>query len=217
MRFRDMKFGFVLFDDLEELDFIGPWEILRIWSQYADGPETCPLISESGGTVRCAKGLTIVTDMSFADCPQLDCFLVPGGLGTRRKVNNPAIVDFVRTQAAAAKNVLSVCTGSFILAAAGLLEGRRATTHWGSLNRLRNLPGVTVVEERFVRDEKIWTAAGVSAGIDLMLAVISDLAGEETAGICQSFAEYYPSHHRYGNFDSSDKAPGYLRDSSNDA
>ena len=204
-------------DELEELEFIGPWEILRIWSQYADGPETCPLISESGGTVGCAKGLSIATDTSFADYPQLDCFLLPGVRGTRREVNNAAIVDFARTQAAAATNVLSVCTGSFILDASGLLEGRRATTHRGSLDRLRNLPRVTVVEERFVRDEKIWTAAGVSAGIDLMLAVISDLAGEETTGICQSFAKYYPADHRYGNFDSSDKAPGYLRNSSNDA
>jgi transcriptional regulator GlxA family with amidase domain len=98
-----------------------------------------------------------------------------------------------------------------LLQAAGLLEGKRATTHWFSLERLSDLPGVSVVEERFVRDGNIWTAAGVSAGIDLALALIADQAGEDTAGQVQLAIEYYPSSKRYGQAHQSPQAPGYLK------
>ena len=106
---------------------------------------------------------------------------------------------------------MSVCTGSFVLHAAGLLDGKRETTHWGSLPRLRELRDVEVLEERFVRDGDVWTAAGVSAGIDMMLAFIADFAGVEVAGKVQAAAEYYPLPIRYGEFDQSDRAPVYLR------
>jgi transcriptional regulator GlxA family with amidase domain len=107
--------------------------------------------------------------------------------------------------------VLSVCTGSFVLHAAGLLEGKRATTHWASLARLRALGNVTVVEERYVHDGNVWSAAGVSAGIDLMLAFIASVAGVESAGKVQFAAEYYPSGIRYGGFEAHAQAPSYLR------
>lgn len=204
-------FGVLVFDGAEELDFIGPWEMLRVWSKYVKGPERCLLVAETMRPVVCAKGLSVNPDVAFADCPPLDWLLVPGGEGTRREVDNIELTGFVARQAAAARAVLSVCTGSFVLHAAGLLIGRRATTHWGSLDRLRALGDVEVVEERFVRDGEVWTAAGVSAGIDLMLAFIADQAGDEVAGKVQFYAEYYPLDRRYGTAADAAEAPAYLR------
>jgi transcriptional regulator GlxA family with amidase domain len=148
---------------------------------------------------------------SFDTCPPLDYLLVPGGQGTRTEVNNSTLVDFVRRCAADCKAVLSVCTGSFVLHAAGLLSRKRATTHWASLERLRALGEVDVVEERWVQDEAVWTAAGVSAGIDMTLAFIAAVAGDDAAGRVQFGAEYYPAAASYGNYRNHAKAPRYVR------
>ncbi|VTU25443.1 Isonitrile hydratase [Variovorax sp. SRS16] len=206
-----MNFGILVFNEVEELDFVGPWEMLTMWSKFADGPTPCLIVSQSPGPVRCSKGLSINPHVSFADCPPLDHLLVPGGQGTRREVDNPVLVDFVAQQARHCQAVLSVCTGAFVLHAAGLLSGKKATTHWGSLERLRALGDVTVVEERYVQDGKVWSSAGVSAGIDLMLAFIASVGGEEAAGKVQFGAEYYPSSVRYGGFEKHAQAPAYLR------
>src|SRR4051812_31005506 len=141
-----MNFGFLLFPDAEELDLVGPWEIINMWRKYSGGPEHCFTISEEGGEVRFAKGMRIAADYGFADCPRLDYLLIPGGQGTRAEINNERLIQFVRKQAASCGEILSVCTGSFILQAAGLLKGKRATTHWSSLERLRALPDVQVTE-----------------------------------------------------------------------
>lgn len=205
-----MTFAILAFPQVEELDAIGPWEMAGMWHQVAGGPP-CLIVAEQPGPVVCAKGLSLNPHVTFDTCPPLDVLLVPGGQGTRTEVNNPRLVDFVAQQARHCKAVLSVCTGSFILQAAGLLAGRRATTHWGSLDRLRAL-GVEVVEERFVRDGNIWSSAGVSAGIDLTLAYIAEAAGEEAAAKVQFAAEYYPNGRRYGTLHSSHPgAPGYLK------
>jgi transcriptional regulator GlxA family with amidase domain len=205
-----MNFGFLLFSDLEELDLVGPWEMVAMWSQYADGPKKCLMIAETKAPVRCSNGMIIQPHMSFDDAPQLDYLLIPGGFGTREQVDNQRLVDFVTDQAKYCKAILSVCTGSFILHACGLLKGKKATTHWLSLNHLRKLEDVKTVEERIVIDGKIWTSSGVSAGIDLALEFIKHEAGDGTAGSVQSFAEYYPSGKKYGNFHRDAKAPGYL-------
>jgi transcriptional regulator GlxA family with amidase domain len=126
-------------------------------------------------------------------------------------VNNPVLVDFVASQSRNCKAVLSVCTGALILHAAGLLSGKKATTHWNSLERLRALGDVQVVEQRFVHDGNVWTSAGISAGMDLMLAFIADVAGEEAAGQVQFHAEYYPAETRYGGFENREEAPAYLK------
>jgi transcriptional regulator GlxA family with amidase domain len=206
-----MNFGFLLFPDAEELDFIGPWEIIGTWGRALKGPERRLLVSQTGDAVPCANGLKVVPDCRFADCPPLDYLLIPGGQGTRKEANNAELITFVQKQAAGCRQVLSVCTGAFLLQAAGLLTAKKATTHWASLGRLRQTPGVTVVEERFVRDGNIWTAAGVSAGIDLVLAFIADQAGEEVAGKVPLAAEYYPSPRRYGTAHLAPEAPGYLK------
>jgi transcriptional regulator GlxA family with amidase domain len=206
-----MNFGILIFPDVEELDFIGPWEMAGMWNRWAGGPERRLIVAESSAAVTCAKGLVVVPHVSTAQCPPLDVLLVPGGQGTRREVDNPALIDFIAGQARTCKAVLSVCTGAFLLHRAGLLSGKKATTHWNSLDRLRALGDVTVLEERFVRDGNIWSSAGVSAGIDVMLAFIAEFAGEQAAGVVQFAAEYYPSAKSYGGMHRNPKAPAYLK------
>ncbi len=206
-----MNFGILIFPQVEELDFAGPWEMVTMWRQVAGGPETCLIVAESAAPVICAKGLSVNPHVSFGACPPLDVLLVPGGQGTRAEVDNPRLLALVREQAERCQAVLSVCTGAFVLHAAGLLSGKKATTHWGSLDRLRALGDVEVVGQRWVRDGSVWTAAGVSAGIDLTLAFIAEIAGQDAAGKVQLAAEYYPSAARYGTYAGEPMAPAYVK------
>ena len=204
------RFGILLFPGVEELDFAGPWEMLRMWSLYADGPPECLLVAQAPAPVECAKGMQVLPHADFGSCPPLDALLVPGGKGTRDLTGNAAVLDFVRKQAAGAQAMLSVCTGAFVLQAAGLLAGRSATTYWSMLPSLRDL-GVPVLEQRFVHDGLVWTSAGVSAGTDMMLAYIAHVAGDDTAGKVQLSAEYYPAATRYGRHAEDPRAPAYVR------
>lgn len=184
--------AFVLFDDAEELDFVGPWEVLAFTAKTV--PESCQVftVAERAGMVRCAKGLQVVAEYSFDDCPPAEIILVPGGMGTRREVDNPRLIAFLRRLAAGCEIVTSVCTGAFLLERAGLLAGRKAVTHWASMERLRQLGTVEVVERRFVDTGAVVTAAGVSAGIDMALHLVGRLWGAETARRVQHGIEYYP-------------------------
>ncbi len=206
-----MRFGFVLFPDLEELDLVGPWEMVALWAEAGQGPDQRLLVAETSDPVHCANGMTLCPQVTLAACPSLDYLLVPGGAGARDGAANEAVVEFLREQAKHCRKVLSVCTGTFLLHRAGLLNGRRATTHWSYLEQLRALPGVEVVEERFVEDGAVWTSSGVSAGIDMTLALIAAVAGDSCAGRVQLGAEYYPSARRYGGVDIHGKAPAYVR------
>jgi len=207
-----MAFGILIFPQVEELDFVGPWEMATMWHQVAGGPP-CVVVAQDAGPIVCAKGLSVNPHVTFADYPPLEYLLVPGGQGTRTEISNAKLLAFVAAQGRTCKAVLSVCTGCFVLHAAGLLAGRSATTHWGSLGRLRALGDVQVVEERFVRDGNIWSSAGISAGMDLMLAFIAETAGEEAAAQVQFAAEYYPSGKRYGTIHKTHPSvPRYARD-----
>lgn len=206
-----MNFGFLIYPGLEELDLVGPWEIISLWSKFAQGPEKCIMVAENFASVICSKGMSINPHVTFADCPPLDFLLVPGGEGTQREVDNSPLIQFVAEQAENCKAVLSVCTGAFILHRAGLLSNRRATTHWASLQKLRDLGDVEVVEDRIVRDRNIWTSAGISAGIDLAFAFIEYMTDEKTAGKIQLGAEYYPSGRSYGMMHKTPQAPESLR------
>jgi transcriptional regulator GlxA family with amidase domain len=124
-----MHFGFLIFPDLEELDLVGPWEMISVWSKFLQGPRRCLMVAEHSAPVACAKGMIITPHVTFDDCPSLDYLLIPGGQGTRQEVDNFTLIDFVSRQAEHCGD-LSVCTGSFILHRAGLLSGKRATTHW---------------------------------------------------------------------------------------
>ena len=154
--------GIVVFDGAEELDFVGPWEVftasaaLRAEAEVdGSADDRVVLIAESSAPVRCAKGLRVLPDLTFADVTALDVVVVPGGRGTRREVENPLLLGWLRTVDATTTWTTSVCTGSFLLHASKVAEGRRLATHWGSEDRLAAL-GVDVVREaRFVRDGKV--------------------------------------------------------------
>lgn len=201
------KFGFLLFDGLEELDLVGPWEMISTWANTFAGPDVFT-IAQQKTPIKCAKSLQLLPDYSFVDCPPLNYLLVPGGVGTRSEVNNPGMIEFIRTQAKDCRYVTSVCTGAFLLQAAGLLQNKKATTHWQSLDRLRAFKDITVLEKRFVHDDNIWTSAGVSAGIDMAFALIADIAGNNVAGKIQTFTEYFPDKKRYIDL-TEEKFPAY--------
>lgn len=184
--------GMLIFDDVEELDFLGPWEVFGFLCKHFDQESRVWTVSERGGVVTCAKGLRVLADYSFADAPRADILLVPGGWGTRKEVDNPVLIDWLRQRGAEAAWRTSVCTGAFLLERAGLLGGRRGTTHWGSLDRLRDLGTVDVVEERFVVDGPVVSAAGVSAGLDMALWLVGQVWGEQMARAVQKGIEYYP-------------------------
>ena len=205
-----MNFGFLTFNGVEELDLFGPWEMIALWSRHLNGPTRFFTVAESLTPVTCNMGTRLLPAHSFDNCPPLDYILIPGGEGTKAASTDPRLLKFVQAQAVRCKNILSVCTGSLVLHAAGLLSGQRATTHWGVMHQLRQCADVTVMNERFVQSGKIWTAAGVSAGIDMILAFIADQAGDEIAGKVQLYAEYYPSITRYGTAHLSAEAPHYL-------
>jgi transcriptional regulator GlxA family with amidase domain len=183
----------VIFPAVEELDFVGPWEVFSFLRSLE--PEACDVftVSENGGEVRCAKGLRVLADYSFDSAPKADIVLVPGGMGTRTEVENPRMIAYLSRAAATAEVTTSVCTGSFLLERSGLLAGRRATTHWASLDRLRALGTVEVAEDRWVDEGPVITASGVSAGIDMALHLTGRLWGPETARRVQKGIEYFPA------------------------
>jgi transcriptional regulator GlxA family with amidase domain len=184
-------FGILLFPDMEVLDFTGPLEAFGMFAKYVDKEWQVITVAETKEPVLAIPGLRTLPDHSFDDCPPLDVLLIPGGLGTRTVVDDPRLIDFVRRTGREAQWVTSVCTGAFVLERAGFLEGRKATTYWSSRDRLREL-GVDVVEERFVHDGNVITAAGVSAGIDMTLYLIGQIKDPETARSVQKLIEYYP-------------------------
>src|SRR5438093_4360920 len=183
----------VIFPEVEELDFVGPWEIFTRVRRLE--PALCEVftVAPDGGEVRCANGLRVIADHSFASAPPADLVLVPGGAGTRAQVENPAMLEYIRRADAAAAITTSVCTGSFLLERAGVLTGKRATTHWRSLEQLRALGTVRVAEgERWVDEGRIVTSAGVSAGIDMALHLVGRLWDPALARRVQKAVEYLP-------------------------
>ena len=184
--------GVLLFPDMEELDFVGPLEVLGSFAKFVDKEWRVLTVAQMAAPVLASKGLRVLPDHSFESCPPLDVLIVPGGLGTRTEVDNKALIEFVQRVGPECQWVTSVCTGAFILSRAGFLRGRRATTHWAALKDLRAEPEVEVIEERFVRDGNVVTAAGVSAGIDMALYLVGQLKDVEAARLTQKIIEYYP-------------------------
>ena len=179
--------GFVIFPDLTQLDFTGPLQVLN----RLPGAKV-HIIAKSREPVPSDCGLSLLPTTTFADCPQLDLICVPGGAGVVGVMADRETLDFVRKQAAGARYVTSVCTGAFVLGAAGLLKGRRATTHWG-YTELLPLLGATYEKARVVTDGNVITAAGVASGIDFALHIAAEIAGEDTAHAIQLAIEYDPA------------------------
>lgn len=196
-----MNIAVLVFDDAEELDFVGPWEVftmagnvIELQKREVERPHVYT-VAEKGGAVRCAKGLRVLADHSFADAPKADILLVPGGMGTRREVENPAMLDWIRAQAECARWVTSVCTGALLLTAAGPARGKAVTTHWGYVEQLRARGEAREVraDMRYVRDGNVVTAAGVSAGIDMALWLTGQIWSPDLARATQKGMEYDPA------------------------
>lgn len=190
--------GFVIFPDLTQLDFTGPFEVLsRLGTPASIGASSefpdsrIHVIARTAEAVTSDRGLGLVPTCGFDDCPDLDLICVPGGSGVVAALTDGETVPFVRRQAGGARYVTSVCTGAFLLGAAGLLQGRRATTHWACTDLLP-LVGATYEKGRIVRDGNVLTGAGVSAGIDFALGLVAELAGAEVAKAIQLAIEYDP-------------------------
>ena len=168
-----LNVGFVIFPDLTQLDFTGPQLVLARLPDSA-----MHIVAKTADPVPSDSGLSLMPTHTFANCPPLDLICVPGGLrGVIQAMADRDLIEFVQRQARTAKYVTSVCTGAFILGAAGLLKGRRATTHW-AFTELLPLVGATHEKRRVVRDANLITAGGVTSGIDFGLQVVADIAGE---------------------------------------
>ena len=178
---------FVLFDAVTQLDFTGPAQFLSRLPGAA-----IHVAAATGDPVVTDCGFAIVPTISFADCPQADLLCIPGGAGVAPALGDRALIDFVARQGADATWVTSVCTGAFILGRAGLLDGRRATTHWGYTALLAQV-GATHEDARVVRDGHVITAGGVTSGIDFALTVIAAVAGDAVAKSVQLSLEYDPA------------------------
>lgn len=183
----------LLFDEVEVLDFAGPFEVFAVTDELAGHAVfNVYTVAENIGTIRARNGLKVIPDYSRENCPAPQVLIVPGGYGTRALLHKPALLEWVRQRAGRAELVLSVCTGALVLGQAGLLDGLRATTHHECLDLLRTTaPRAEVVAtERFVDEGRIVTAAGISAGIDASLHVVSRLIGAEAADRTARYMEY---------------------------
>jgi len=179
--------GFVLFPNLTQLDLTGPLQVL-----HRLPGATVHIAAKTLEPVPSDCGLSLVPTTTFATSPDLDLICVPGGAGVSGAVADAETVAFVRRQAGRATYVTSVCTGAFVLGAAGLLQGRRATTHW-AYTHLLPMVGATYQKARVVRDGNVFTGGGVTAGIDFALAVAAEVAGSEAAQRIQLSIEYDPA------------------------
>lgn len=179
--------GFLLFPNLTQLDFTGPLQVLA----RLPGARI-HLAAKEAGPVETDCGPFILADTGFETCPPLDMLCVPGGFGIDQAMQDAETITFVKRQAKSARYVTSVCTGAFILGAAGLLKGKRATTHWAWHDHLARV-GAEPVRARVVRDGNLFTGGGVTAGIDFALTITSEIAGESVARAIQLGIEYDPA------------------------
>ncbi|MER7494477.1 DJ-1/PfpI family protein [Streptomyces pharetrae] len=188
-------YGILLFDTAEELDFAGPWEVFTTSAALRDGADTAILLAERPGPVRCANGMRVLPDHTLDDHPPLDVLLVPGGSGAREtEPHNPRVTGWLADRAARAQWVVGVCTGAFLLHAAGPARGRRVATHWQYEAALAARGDVTVVSDaRYVVDDQLLTSQGVSAGIDSALWLVGRLHGRDHARAVRRELQYDPA------------------------
>lgn len=181
-----LRFGLLAFPQVQQLDLTGPYEVFA----SVPGSEV-HLIWKDLQPLRSATGLMLTPTVTFADCPPLDVLCVPGGAGVNALLENETVLAFLRERAPGLRYLTSVCTGSLVLGAAGLLRGKRATSHWNALDFLSHF-GAEPVAERVVRDGMLITAGGVTSGIDFGLTMVAELLGDTEAQTIQLAIEYAP-------------------------
>jgi transcriptional regulator GlxA family with amidase domain len=197
--------GILVFPKVEVLDFCGPFEVFSVTRLSEDrrreepSPYEVVLVAEQAGIVVATGGLKVIADHTLEECPRLDVLVVPGGWGTRQEISNERLIRWIAERAQQVATVASVCTGSLLLGAAGLLDGRRATTHWRVLEWMKELfPAVQVIGEQHVVEEgDVITSAGIAAGIDMALRVVARQHGEAVARATARHMEYpFPEDNR---------------------
>lgn len=199
------RVGMLIFPNVEVLDFCGPFEVFSVTRldearrREEPSPFEVVLVAETLETVTATGGLRVQPDHAIDTAPRLDILVVPGGWGTRAAIHNETLLSFIRTRAREVETLTSVCTGAMLLGHSGLLDGRRATTHWRSLDWMReSFPQVTVEDQlHVVEDGNLLTSAGISAGIDMALRVVSRYWGETVGRATARHMEYpYPDDNR---------------------
>jgi len=199
------RVGILLFPNVEVLDFCGPFEVFSVTRLNEEhrreepSPFEVVLVAETLAVVTATGGLKVTPDYAIDDAPPLDILVVPGGWGTRAAIHNEPLLSFIRTQARGVETLASVCTGAMLLGHAGLLDGRHATTHWRSLSWMRESFPLVMVEDQMhvVEDGNVVTSAGISAGIDMALRVVSRYWGDTVGRATARHMEYpYPDDNR---------------------
>jgi transcriptional regulator GlxA family with amidase domain len=189
-----MRIAIAVFEGAEELDFVGPWEVLTAWRFLEPDDVEVVLVGEDTMPVTCAKGLQVIPQTSWDEVGDVDVLVYPGGRGTRRQLGDETIRTRLRALGRRGTLMTSVCTGALVYAHAGLLDGRPATTYWSAFDELLPL-GRDIdprPDDRFVDDGEVITAAGVSAGIDMALHLVSRLASPERAREVRRYIQYDP-------------------------
>ena len=195
------RVGIVVFPDVEVLDFCGPYEVFSATRLVEERRRQDPspfeviLVAQRNETTTASGGMRVIPDVALKDCPPLDILVVPGGWGIRREMGSTMLLSWIAQRGHEVETLTSVCTGSMLLGKAGLVDGRRATTHWGSLAWMREtFPNITVVDNlHVVADSNVLTSAGISAGIDMALRVVARYCGEQVARSTARYMEFpYP-------------------------
>lgn len=189
------RIALVCFDAMEELDLVGPWEVLRMWQlSFPDDDVDVFTASLTEPVVTCAKGMKITTDVPMSEVGDVDVMLLPGGFGTRALMKEQPVLDLLSLHADSGALMTSVCTGSLVFAAAGLLANRPATTYWNAMDILTDTdPSIQPrPDDRFVDSGEIITASGVSAGIDMALHLVSRLHSIDRAREVRKLIQYDP-------------------------
>jgi transcriptional regulator GlxA family with amidase domain len=192
------RVGILIFPDVEVLDFTGPFEVFSVTRLNEErrraepSPFEVKLVAEVMEPIVAAGGLRVLPDYHLNDCPPLDVLVVPGGWGTRKEINNDRLIDWIARRGKEVDTLASVCTGSMLLGRAGLLDGLRATTHWRSLDWMRESFPDVIVETKLhvVEDGRVITSAGISAGIDMSLRIVARYYGEAVARATARHMEY---------------------------
>ena len=200
---KKINVGIFIFDEVEVLDFAGPFEVfsrtrLLKGAESRRSNDSAPFnpftVSIDKKSLTATGGLKIIADYTFNNFPKIDILIVPGGYGTRTLLNNESLLKWIKAVSSKANITASVCTGSLLLAKAGLLEGKRATTHWGAIEALKSISkDIQVITERRVVNDEIITSAGVSSGIDMAFMIVENLYGEEVASDTSKYIEFHRS------------------------
>ena len=200
---KKINVGILIFDEVEVLDFAGPFEVfsrtrLLKGAESRRSNDSAPFnpftVSMDTNPLTATGGLKIISDYTIKDCPNIDILVVPGGFGTRTLLNNENLLLWIKSISDQATITSSVCTGSLLLAKAGLLEDKRATTHWGAIEALKSISkDIQVIDNRRIVNDEIITSAGVSSGIDMAFMIVENLYGEQVASDTAKYIEFHRS------------------------